>query len=322
MALDGAELAIKNESSPQKVASCEITTPQRTPSTGDLAATQIDFTQKAWIRYEPSAIGEIYNGDEQKADFIRNLDEGAQIEYCKKCKERHILPGSPLTLSERDPCGAYLPEWFPSDGVHKPWSNFRQMLNHWVLLCEMEQGYTHRENPERPNWNLEFHDTHEKMETDLDERRDEAAGGNVDAAPEPQHKANIEHWVAERIKEGGRRDEEVARATWRAHGIPPHYGPPVARNGIYPVTEGTRPIVGASEAGPRTFLLPEQMFSERLFKSNGHAPAASQSVSEPPKPLAQDSGLGSSAASHTSLDTPPDPLLPPLSLTGQPDAHT
>lgn len=225
------------------------------------------------------------------------------------------------------------------------------MLNHWVLLCEMEQGYTHRENPERPNWNLEFHDTHEKWRqigraqgrggwwkcrrgprATYAERscrvctskeaveRENEAGSRRATTTIAEHKANIEHWVAERIKEGGRRDEEVARATWRAHGIPPHYGPPVARNGIYPVTEGTRPIVGASEAGPRTFLLPEQMFSERLFKSNGHAPAASQSVSEPPKPLAQDSGLGSSAASHTSLDTPPDPLLPPLSLTGQPDA--
>ncbi|KAB8292324.1 hypothetical protein EYC80_008066 [Monilinia laxa] len=350
MALDGAELAIKNESSPQKVASSEITTPQGTQSTGDLAATQIDFTQKAWIRYEPSAIGEIYNGDEQKADFIRNLDEGAQIEYCKKCKERHIPPGSPLTLSERDLCGAYLPEWFPSEGVHKPWSNFRQMLNHWVLLCEMEQGYTHRENPERPIWNLEFHDTHEKWRQvgrsqglggwwkcrrgsratyaeracrvctskDAVERENESGGRRPTTIAE--HKANIEHWVTERIKEGGRRDKEVALAMWRANGIPQHYGPPISRNGIYPITEGTRPIMGVSESGPRTFLLPEQMFSERLFKSNGHPPLASQSINGTPKAIVPDSGLGSSTVSTNSLETSPGTSLNAFALTGQPDA--
>ncbi|QSZ33134.1 hypothetical protein DSL72_002720 [Monilinia vaccinii-corymbosi] len=335
VALDGAGLAIKNAPSPQKVVSVEIKSSRGRQSTGDMVATGIDFTQKAWIRYEPSASGEIYNEDEQKADFIRNLDEGAQIEFCKKCKERHIPPGSPITLSERDPCGAYLPEWFPSEGVHKPWSNFRQMLNHWVLLCEMEQGYTHRENPERPVWNLEFHDTHEKWRqigrsrglggwwkcrsgpgATYAERscrvctsKDAAAAREGELGPRrvttiAEHKANIENWIAKRIEDGGHRDREAVLAMWRANGIPQHYGPPISRNGMYPVTEGTRSVTGVSELGPRTFLLPAQMFSERLFKSsnNGHAPplaskSQSQSMDEARKTSVSDSGLGSSSSS-------------------------
>lgn len=61
MALDGAELAIKNASSPKSPAAVGATYTRRRLSTGDMVATGISFTQKAWVDFEPSAAGEIYN---------------------------------------------------------------------------------------------------------------------------------------------------------------------------------------------------------------------------------------------------------------------
>ncbi|APA13712.1 predicted protein [Sclerotinia sclerotiorum 1980 UF-70] len=261
-ALDGAELAIKNTPSPQKSALAGATRhTRRRLSVGGIVATRMDFTQKAWVEFDPSVIGEIYSEDEQKADFIRNLDEGAQIEYCKKCKERHIPPGSTLTLAERDTCGAYLPEWFPTKGIHKPWTSFTEMINHWVRLTEIDQGYNHKENPDRHLWNLEFHENDDKWKQ---VGRTKGHGGwwrcrnglratyaerscractSKDAIyrdhevqvqklkPSALHsKQNIENWIAKMVKEGGRRDKELVLAMWRTNGIPMHYGPRILRN--------------------------------------------------------------------------------------------
>ncbi|KAI9651173.1 hypothetical protein NHQ30_001210 [Ciborinia camelliae] len=337
VALDGAGLAIKNKTSPQNTVSAGTANTGQGSSTGDMVATGISFTKKSWVEYEPSASGEIYNGDEQKADFIRNLDQGAQIEYCKKCKETHIPPGSPLTLPERDTCGAYLPEWFSTEGVDKPWANFMQMVNHWVLLSEIEQGYTHKENPERPIWNLEYHDTHSKwkqigrsrgrggwwkcrkgpdatraerscrvctskyaVEND-DEERAKRLNTTVEEC-----KAKIEDWVTEMVKKGGLRDKEAVLAMWRTNGIPQHYGPRALKNGMYPVTEGTRRVTEIL-AAPRTFFSPEQMFSERLFKGNRNRHPTRKSTEKALETIAPDSDLSSSAS-----NTPPS--------VGQPDA--
>ncbi|KAF7859586.1 hypothetical protein EAF04_008665 [Stromatinia cepivora] len=337
VALDGAELAIKNTPSPQKSALAGATRrTRRRLSVGGIVATGIDFTQKAWVEFEPSATGEIYSGDEQKADFIKNLDEGAQIEYCKKCKERHIPPGSTLTLPERDTCGAYLPEWFPTKGIHKPWTNFIEMINHWVCLNEIDQGYNHKENPERHLWNLEFHENHDKWKQigrakgrggwwkcrsgpgatyaekscrvctskDAIYRENEVRAQKLKPSALCS-KQSIENWIGEMVKEGGRRDKEVALAMWRTNGIPQHYGPKISRNGTYPLTEGTRLITtGVPASASRTLLLPEQMFSERLFRGNGKSAAGLQSIDEALEIMGGKSRMGSPVSSTDRLDVP------------------
>ncbi|TGO17461.1 hypothetical protein BTUL_0017g00410 [Botrytis tulipae] len=319
VALDGAELAIKNTPSPKKLVSA-ATKRTRRPSIGEMVATEIDFTQKAWVQDDPSCVGEIYTVEELKADFVRNLNEGAPIEYCKKCKKTHIPPGPPITLADRDICGAYLPDWFPSEGIHRPWDNFRNMMNDWIIGREIELGYDdHKErDPRRNLWNLEFHWDGEEWKQ-IGRRNGKGGWWKCRKGPRAtpaerscrvctssqavyrdhevtayklkpsasQSRANIENWITERIKAVGLDDKEAVLAMWRENGILQHYGPPISRNGMYPITEGgrlvidgARSVTGVSSLGPRTFLPPEQMFSERLFRGNGLQSAGSQSFDE------------------------------------------
>lgn len=205
------------------------------------------------------------------------------------------------------------------------------MMNHLVLLYEIEQGYSHRENPERALWNLEFHDNHEKWKeigrsggkggwwkcrngpeattaerscrgctsTIARERDNEASDRANNGTTVAQHKSNIENWIMERIKEIGRQDKEAALAMWRANGIPLHYGLLPSRIGIYPVTEGGRPITAetAVDSEPHCYMTPEQMFSGNVVKGNGRPSKALKPVT--------DSGTRSRGTSHTSARASP-----------------
>lgn len=204
------------------------------------------------------------------------------------------------------------------------------MINHWIILNEIQQGYNHRENPERQLWNLEFHDNHGKWKqigrvkgqggwwkcrtgpnatyaerscricTSKDAiHRDNEVRDQKDKPTVAQSKESIENWIAERIKQCGLLDKEAALAMWRTQGIPQHYGPPVSRNGIYPITEGARPVTGLSALEPRTFLLPEQMFPERLFKNNDNSPPSSQSIHDVPKIIGSKSNMGSPVSANS-----------------------
>lgn len=53
----------------------------------------------------------LYGPEEIREDFIKNIDNGAAFDFCKVCKKRHIPPGPPFTLQDRDTCGSYLPEY-------------------------------------------------------------------------------------------------------------------------------------------------------------------------------------------------------------------
>ncbi|KAF7945217.1 hypothetical protein EAE96_009995 [Botrytis aclada] len=369
VALDGAELAIRNTPSPKKLVAT-VTRRTRKSSIGEMMATGIDFTQKAWVRHDPSCVGEIYTVEEQKADFVRNLNEGAPMEYCKKCKETHIPPGAPNTLADRDTCGAYLPDWFPSEGIYRPWDNFRSMINDLVIATEIELGYDdHRErNPQRNLWNKEYHSDAEEWKqigrrngkggwwkcrkgpnatpaeiscrvctSNQAAQREYEVAENKNKISAWQSGENIRNWITQRMNAVGLDDKEAVLAMWHTNGIPQHYGPAVSRNGMYPVTkggrlilDGTRPVTGVSSLGPRTFLSPEQMFSERLFRGTGLQSAGSQSDDDVfglkgsiggmnplfssdtspsagqagvPKIIVTDSGLGSSASSQ---DPPPN----------------
>ncbi|PVH82710.1 hypothetical protein DL98DRAFT_513794 [Cadophora sp. DSE1049] len=61
---------------------------------------------------------------------------------CRKCGQRHIPPGSYLSLKERDRCGAYLPDWFPAEDFEFPWGAFTDLNNEIHRLENLERGYT------------------------------------------------------------------------------------------------------------------------------------------------------------------------------------
>ncbi|KAE9363720.1 hypothetical protein N431DRAFT_117462 [Stipitochalara longipes BDJ] len=86
------------------------------------------------------------------------------LDYCKKCGKNHIPPGSPITLPDRDTCGAYLPDWFPSHNYKQPWDNFRGLYNKIVLCEEAERGFRHSAVRQSPQtiWDKEYHDEHPK----------------------------------------------------------------------------------------------------------------------------------------------------------------
>jgi hypothetical protein len=96
-------------------------------------------------------------------DYIRFIDSyDPEFEYCKKCRTSHIPPGPPITLEDRDTCGSQLPEWFPAEDYEKPWRDFNKMINDWVYLTEVAQGYNHKPNPDASVWDLQFHDYSKK----------------------------------------------------------------------------------------------------------------------------------------------------------------
>ncbi|PQE14159.1 hypothetical protein CJF31_00006707 [Rutstroemia sp. NJR-2017a BVV2] len=254
---------------------------------GELFAHAIDFDRKSWEDHIPGSSGPFYPAREQRADFIKALDQGVPIEYCQVCKQIHIPPGSPITLPDRDTCGAHLPGWFPSEGMSRPWIYLSEMLNQFVRLSEIEQGYTHLPNPDKPIWNFEFHNDNEKWKeigryngkggwwkcrsganataaeksckvchTDEAIARDSeirARRGDMTVAG---RKAHIENWINNLVAEAGKHEKQIACAMIRAKGIPQHFGKLDWRSG--------REVQGATFF-QRPHLSPEQMFGEQIF---------------------------------------------------------
>jgi hypothetical protein len=161
---------------------------------GEKAAETIDWNRSSWGAQVPGATTSFYPGLEQRADFIKAIDDiaktslqglrrdyphllippendpaisnGPKLEYCKKCFKNHILPGSPITLPDRDTCSAFLPDWFPSQRYVKPWETFRSLYNEIIIYEEMERGFIHGGGRStKPLWDKEYHDEHPKWRT-------------------------------------------------------------------------------------------------------------------------------------------------------------
>jgi hypothetical protein len=95
--------------------------------TGEELAKIIDWGRPSWDQHSdcfPAAPGGVfYTTQEQREDFIKNIDDGAPLEYCCKCKKYHIIPGAPMHLGERDTCLGQLPKSFFKYGDHA-WDAF------------------------------------------------------------------------------------------------------------------------------------------------------------------------------------------------------
>ncbi|PQE31314.1 hypothetical protein CJF32_00001889 [Rutstroemia sp. NJR-2017a WRK4] len=282
---------------------------------GELFAHAIDFNRKSWEDHIPGSSGPFYPAGEQRSDFIKALDQGVPIEYC----QIHIPPGSPITLPDRDTCGAHLPGWFPSEGMSRPWIYLSEMLNQLVKLNEIEQGYTHLPNPDKPIWNFEFHNKDEKWKeigqyegkggwwkcrsganataaeksckvchTDESIARDSeirARRGNMSVA---RRKAQIENWINNLVAEAGKHEKKIACAMICAKGIPQHFGKLDWRSG--------REVQGATFF-QRPHLSPEKMFGERIFMPRPSTDSANASH----KPT--DSNTSSNGSESSSCDS-------------------
>jgi hypothetical protein len=92
--------------------------PAREPANGktkgEILADKIDFKRPSWVTRPVGSCFDILPPDEQKREFIelinKNKDGSGQLEPCFKCGEKHIIPGSPLTLGDRDKCYSALPD--------------------------------------------------------------------------------------------------------------------------------------------------------------------------------------------------------------------
>jgi hypothetical protein len=112
---------------------------------GELLADKINFKRTSLVTRPVGSCFEILPPDEQKREFIelidKNKDGSGELEPCFKCGEKHIIPGSPLTLGDRDKCYSALPDWFPREGyTGNPWDHFTKFLNELVRLTEIMDG--------------------------------------------------------------------------------------------------------------------------------------------------------------------------------------
>jgi hypothetical protein len=172
-------------------------TSQHSQTEGEKMADTIDWNRSGWGISVPGATASFYPPTEQRADFIKAIDDIAKsslqgfrhdyphllippatdpailvpdsvkLQYCKKCRKNHIPPGSPITLPDRDTCGAFLPDWFPTQNYQKPWETFRSIYNEIIICEETERGFNHsgRNQLGKPVWDKEYHDEHPKWRT-------------------------------------------------------------------------------------------------------------------------------------------------------------
>lgn len=94
-------------------------------------------------------------------DALRNDKD--PFDLCKVCLERHIAPGPPNTLQDRDFCGSLLPDWFPIEHHEHPWTTIRNMVNDYVRIEEIEKGF--RGEPEPPRTWTSYLDRSQKWKT-------------------------------------------------------------------------------------------------------------------------------------------------------------
>lgn len=69
-----------------------------TRSRGEALAETIRFHELS-EETTPEINGAIYSQTQQREDFVRNIDAGAEMEYCRRCGRNHIPPGRMPVLS-------------------------------------------------------------------------------------------------------------------------------------------------------------------------------------------------------------------------------
>ncbi|KAJ5052406.1 uncharacterized protein L3040_002156 [Drepanopeziza brunnea f. sp. 'multigermtubi'] len=130
------------------------TTPARSAMPGD-------GTSEAPKESQTAAASQIPTLDFLGVNILECSGEDDELMHCKICGKTHIEPGPPVTLATRDPCGAFLPDWFPIDRVpDRPWEFFRMMINEVKHIEDIEAGRATLEK----SWDKEYHDEHPKWQ--------------------------------------------------------------------------------------------------------------------------------------------------------------
>lgn len=129
-------------------------------SRGEQLARNINFRRDSCVTTAPGVSGDILPAEEQREEFIDDINNnGEQLEFCTVCETKHIPPGPPITLADRDTCGSLLPKWFPSRLVARPWDTYRALINELVALEEKAEEQRARvQDRDRPRWDLEWHE--------------------------------------------------------------------------------------------------------------------------------------------------------------------
>ncbi|KAI9055000.1 hypothetical protein LZ554_002143 [Drepanopeziza brunnea f. sp. 'monogermtubi'] len=130
-------------------------------TTPDLSAMPGDGTSEAPKKSQTAAASQIPMLNFLGVNLLECSGEDDELMHCKRCGKTHIEPGPPVTLATRDPCGAFLPDWFPVDRVRgKPWDIFRKLINEIKHIEDIEAGRATLDKP----WDKEYHDEHPKWQ--------------------------------------------------------------------------------------------------------------------------------------------------------------
>jgi len=119
---------------------------------GELLADKINFERPSWVQKPVGSCFPVLPPEDQRRDFIelidQNKDRSGELEPCFKCGKKHIIPGSPLTLGDRDKCYSALPDWFPRSGYEgNPWDHFTMVLTELVRVTEIMNGNASYRDP-------------------------------------------------------------------------------------------------------------------------------------------------------------------------------
>ncbi|KAE8444490.1 hypothetical protein EG329_000474 [Mollisiaceae sp. DMI_Dod_QoI] len=106
---------------------------------GERLANTIQWNKNSFCSTTCESNGPIYPSEQARTDFVKMINQGAKLEHCKVCDKKHIPPGPPVTLADRDTCGSYLPEWFPKDRYTRPWDTYRELINTIAMLESYEK---------------------------------------------------------------------------------------------------------------------------------------------------------------------------------------
>ncbi|TAQ91048.1 hypothetical protein B7494_g588 [Chlorociboria aeruginascens] len=184
-------------------------TPKKTgPTPGEILAKTINFNRLSSVRTAPGVSGEIYSAKEQREDFIKAINEGVPLEFCRKCEEKHIPPGSPITLQDRDTCGSYLP-----DARNKEFHDYHPK---WQAVGRRGGWWKCKKTLDAPAVERNCKVCHREEEEDEDK---------VEVAEEQKidmmrvRKKNIEDYIEKQVKAQGARDRASVEELWRKERI-------------------------------------------------------------------------------------------------------
>ncbi len=90
--------------------------------------------------------------------FSFDDEDDGRLEFCGVCKKRHIEPGPPSMLPQRDTCLSMLPQYFPKGRYPgEEWKEFIRRTNEHLRICQALDGHGDL-IVKTTDWDIEYHD--------------------------------------------------------------------------------------------------------------------------------------------------------------------